>query len=104
MRRHVELVLGRHRHEAGSTLQQRGPHAAGRVGRAQQQELSLGDELSGGVRDGAVNAAPDPLGVRDHAGPALHLELAFVILAHQKKPQDGAPATGDANPAAPVGL
>ena len=88
----------------GAPLQQRRPDPAGGVGRAHQQEFALGREPPRQLRDLTVDTVPDPLGVALDADPPLDLELTLVKRAHQKKPQDGAPATGAASPAAPVGL
>ena len=51
-----------------------------------------------------MDAPPDPRRVCLDSGPALNRQLTLVVRSHQKNPHDGAPATGAARPAAPVGL
>ena len=74
------------------------------VRRAEQHEALLGRESTGQLGELPVDASTDPRRVGLDAGPLLHRQLALVVRAHQKNPQDGAPAIGATRPAAPVGL
>ncbi len=100
----VQAVVRRDRQEPGRAPEQARPHAPAGIARTDDDEGALERELPRQGRDRRVDAAPDPLGVERHTGPPLHLELTLVERAHQKNPHDGAPATGAARPAAPVGL
>ena len=85
-------------------MQHRRPDAPLGVGGAQDHEPPLGREDPRDLGNLAPHDPPDPLRLGQHAGSALHLQLTLVVRPHQKNPHDGAPATGAARPAAPVGL
>ena len=90
--------------EPGRPVEDRGPDAPRLIGGAQDDESPLGGEGARHRGDLAVDATPDASRIDQHTGSALDLQLPLVIRAHQKNPQEGAPATGAARPAAPVGL